>query len=338
MSTQQAVKELLRGGLCSLPVQERPVWLTRVLLGSDTTCSVSYLIASGRLERTYWWTGRWASASALVQAAEVLSVLSQLWPACGHRALAPKTPLYPCWWVLVDHVGKQRWQRHHAEMGSGPRWAHCSVASSAGSTATMAVLVQSPNGHLNGWPSYPFDQEECYARATAATRSQSLTVIVSQIDMMGIMGMIQVLAARAHPIVEVYQTNSNWTMPELCAGETVSVTLEVQVGGHSHVPSLCWNLWYILLHRLFVSRAGLGSSRGAQRTTTFRSAGLNLLCKQGRPGVISDSQGPDWWAEHYLCVLNQYVFELPSPHRLGAAFCLMSICKLSKWRAGLGSS
>ena len=39
-----------------------------------------------------------------------------------------------------------------------------SVASSAGSTAIMAVLVQSATGHLNGWPSYPFDQEECYAR------------------------------------------------------------------------------------------------------------------------------------------------------------------------------
>ena len=96
-----------------------------------------------------------------------------------------------------------------------------SVASSAGSTATMAVLVQSATGHLNGRPSYPFDQEECYARATvAATRSQSLTVIMSQIDMMGIMGMIQVLAARAHPIQEVYQATSNWAMPELCAGET----------------------------------------------------------------------------------------------------------------------
>ena len=71
---------------------------------------------------------------------------------------------------------------------------------------------------VNGWPSYPFDQEEC--STVAATRSQSLTVIVSQLDMMGIMGMVQVLAARAHPIEEVYQTNSNWTMPELGAGET----------------------------------------------------------------------------------------------------------------------
>ena len=96
-----------------------------------------------------------------------------------------------------------------------------SIASSAGSTATMAVLVKSATGHLNGWPSYPFDQEECYARATvAATRSQSLTVIVSPLDMMGIMGMIQVLAARAHPIQEVFQITSSWTMPELRTGET----------------------------------------------------------------------------------------------------------------------
>ena len=95
-----------------------------------------------------------------------------------------------------------------------------SVASSAGSTATMAVLIQSATGHLHGWPSYPFDQEECYARATvAATRSQSLTVIVSPVGMMGIMGMIQVLAARAHPIQEVFQANSTWTMP-LRTGET----------------------------------------------------------------------------------------------------------------------
>ena len=45
------------------------------------------------------------------------------------------------------------------------------------------------------WRQGSEDEEECYARATvAAARSQSLTVIISQLDMMGIMGMIQVLA------------------------------------------------------------------------------------------------------------------------------------------------
>ena len=75
-----------------------------------------------------------------------------------------------------------------------------SVASSAGATATSSIVNQPFNGHLNGRPSDPFDQEECYARCTvAATRAQSLTVIVSQLDMAGMMGMMQVLAARARP-------------------------------------------------------------------------------------------------------------------------------------------
>ena len=80
-----------------------------------------------------------------------------------------------------------------------------SVASSAGATATSSIVNQPFNGHLNGRPSDPFDQEECYARCTvAATCAQSLTVIISQLDMAGMMGMMQVVAERARPIHQVY--------------------------------------------------------------------------------------------------------------------------------------
>ena len=89
-----------------------------------------------------------------------------------------------------------------------------SVASSAGATATSSIVNQPFNGHLNGRPSDPFDQEECYARCTvAATRAQSLTVIISQLDMAGMMGMMQVLAARARPIHQVYHGATTWTLP-----------------------------------------------------------------------------------------------------------------------------
>ena len=91
-----------------------------------------------------------------------------------------------------------------------------SVASSAGATATASIVNQPFNGHLNGRPSDPFDQEECYARCTvAATRAQSLTVIISQLDMAGMMGMMQVLAARARPIHQVYHGATTWTLPSL---------------------------------------------------------------------------------------------------------------------------
>ena len=75
---------------------------------------------------------------------------------------------------------------------------------------------QRPSGHLNGRPTDPFDQEECYARCTvAATRAQSLTIIISQLDMAGMMGMMQVLAARARPIHQVYHGATTWTLPSL---------------------------------------------------------------------------------------------------------------------------
>ena len=89
-----------------------------------------------------------------------------------------------------------------------------SVASSAGGTAMMAMVAQPYRGHLNGNVNDEFDMEECYARATVAgTRAQSLTVIVSSLDMQGMIGMMQVLAGRAHTIHEVYRGNDNWQLP-----------------------------------------------------------------------------------------------------------------------------
>ena len=53
----------------------------------------------------------------------------------------------------------------------------------------MAVVAQPHRGHLNGNVNDEFDMEECYARATVAgTRAQSLTVIVSPLDMQGMIG------------------------------------------------------------------------------------------------------------------------------------------------------
>ena len=99
--------------------------------------------------------------------------------------------------------------------------------------------------------------------------------------------------------------------------------------GATFLPFLCWRLWYTLLHRVFIwSRPGVipGSSEN-QKVLLCRIYCLILLCKQGRPGVIPRSQGQDCWAECYLCALDQYAFELLSPHHLGDAFSLMSNCK-----------
>ena len=61
--------------------------------------------------------------------------------------------------------------------------------------------TQPYRGKLNGNVNDEFDMEECYARATVAgTRAQSLTLIVSPLDMRGMIGVMQVLAGRAHTV------------------------------------------------------------------------------------------------------------------------------------------
>ena len=110
-----------------------------------------------------------------------------------------------------------------------------SVASSAGGTATMAIVAQPYRGHLNGNVHDEFDMEECYARTTVAgTRAQSLTVIVSPLDMQGMIGMMQILAGRAHTIHEVYRGNDNWQLPLLERPQVEQSNAEVQSWRISH--------------------------------------------------------------------------------------------------------
>ena len=90
-------------------------------------------------------------------------------------------------------------------------------------------------GHLNGNVNDEFDMEECYARATVAgTRAQSLTVIVSPLNMQGMIGMMQVLAGRAHTIHEVYRGNDNWQLPQLEEPQMEQSNAEVQSWRISH--------------------------------------------------------------------------------------------------------
>ena len=110
-----------------------------------------------------------------------------------------------------------------------------SVASSAGGAAMMAMVAQPYRGHLNGNVNDEFDMEECYARATVAgARAQSLTVIVSPLDMQGMIGMMQVLAGSAHTIHEVYRGGDNWQMPQLDGPQVEQSDAEVQSWRISH--------------------------------------------------------------------------------------------------------
>ena len=92
------------------------------------------------------------------------------------------------------------------------------IANSAGGTAAVAMVAQPSTGFLNGRflpdGSPTEDTEDCLGRITVGlTRSKSLTIIVSPLDMMGLIGMAQVLATLAYCIKGLRRGVSTWDWP-----------------------------------------------------------------------------------------------------------------------------
>ena len=67
------------------------------------------------------------------------------------------------------------------------------IANSAGGTAQVAIVAQPSTGFLNGRfyaDKSPAEDADCLGRTTVGlTRSESLTILVSPLDMLGLMGM-----------------------------------------------------------------------------------------------------------------------------------------------------
>ena len=96
------------------------------------------------------------------------------------------------------------------------------IANSAGGTAQVAIVAQPSIGFLttkyysNGSPTE--DTEDCLGRITVGlTRSKSLTLLVSPLDMMGLMGMAQVVATIAYGIRGLRRGETTWEWPDFDA-------------------------------------------------------------------------------------------------------------------------
>ena len=96
------------------------------------------------------------------------------------------------------------------------------IANSAGGTAEVAIVAQPSTGFLNtrfypdGSPTE--DTEDCLGRITVGlTRSKSLTLLVSPLDMMGLMGMAQVIATIAYGIQGLRRGITTWDWPNFNA-------------------------------------------------------------------------------------------------------------------------
>ena len=96
------------------------------------------------------------------------------------------------------------------------------IANSAGGTAEVAIVAQPSTGFLNtrfypdGSPTE--DTEDCLGRITVGlSRSKSLTLLVSPLDMMGLMGMAQVIATIAYGIQGLRRGETTWNWPNFNA-------------------------------------------------------------------------------------------------------------------------
>jgi hypothetical protein len=94
------------------------------------------------------------------------------------------------------------------------------IANSAGGTAAVAMVAQPSTGFLNGRlnpdGSPTEDTEDCLGRITVGlTRAKSLTLVVSPLDMMGLIGMAQVLATLAYGLKGLRRGVTTWDWPPL---------------------------------------------------------------------------------------------------------------------------
>ena len=120
------------------------------------------------------------------------------------------------------------------------------IANSAGGTAEVAIVAQPSTGFLNtrfypdGSPTE--DTEDCLGRITVGlTRSKSLTLLVSPLDMMGLIGMAQVIATIAYGIQGLRRGETTWDWPKFNANPEQENREQMQRWSlntvlHGHIP------------------------------------------------------------------------------------------------------
>ena len=116
------------------------------------------------------------------------------------------------------------------------------IANSAGGTAEVAIVAQPSTGFLNtrfyqdGSPTE--DTEDSLGRITVGlTRSKSLTLLVSPLDMMGLIGMAQVIATIAYGIQGLRRGQTTWDWPQFNANPEQENREQMQRWSLNAVPS-----------------------------------------------------------------------------------------------------
>ena len=115
------------------------------------------------------------------------------------------------------------------------------IANSAAGTAQVAIVAQPSTGFLNGRfyadKTPTEDTEDCLGRTTVGlTRSKSLTILVSPLDMLGLMGMAQVVATIAYGIRGLRTGETTWSWPDFHSDPTQENLAQIQRWSLNQAP------------------------------------------------------------------------------------------------------
>ena len=202
------------------------------------------------------------------------------------------------------------------------------IANSAGGTVQVAIVAQPSTGFLNGRfyadKSPTEDTEDCLARITVGlTRSKSLTVLVSPLDMLGLMGMAQVVAAIAYGIRGLRRGDTTWEWPDFHQDPTQENLGQITRWSLNQAPD--WTYPPLAIANKYKDRHTKEIKRERYRLILVRGYELEWL-RQGLLREIREglAQGHEWIPKQDLpfteIVLYAYAAVHTIPNIHAAAF------------------
>ena len=172
------------------------------------------------------------------------------------------------------------------------------IANSAGGTAQVAIVAQPSTGFLNGRfyadKSPTEDTEDCLGRITVGlTRSKSLTILVSPLDMLGLMGMAQVVATIAYGIRGLRTGETTWEWPDFHSDPTQENLGQIARWSLNQAPD--WTHPPLAIANQYKDRHTKETKRERYRLILVRGYELDWLRKELlRKTREACAQGQNW--------------------------------------------
>ena len=197
------------------------------------------------------------------------------------------------------------------------------IANSAGGTAQVAIVAQPSTGFLNGRfyadKSPTEDAEDCLGRTTVGlTRSKSFTILVSPLDMLGLMGMAQVVATIGYGIRGLRTGETTWSWPDFHSDPTQENLGQITQWSLNQAPD--WTYPPLAIANQYKDRHTKETKRERNRLILVRGYELDWLRQDVHRGIIGYRSKIS--PSQKLCCMPM----LPTARHIQHMFCCRPVC------------